>query len=111
LTDDQPGVVAVDIDIEVTARGQLVEMMASHVRMKGEVIGHLGGGHALAFSSEQVDLARVLSPNAEVIAATVAEKPSSVPAGACDWRMSSPTPLWYRGLLCCRARRRYRPRT
>jgi len=41
----------------------------------------------------------VLSPNAEVIAATVAEKPSSVLTGPCDWRVPSLTPLSYRWLL------------
>jgi ATP-binding protein involved in chromosome partitioning len=51
-----PGPSVIDVDVEVTAGSQFVEVMAGHVRVKCELFGHLGRCHALAFTCEEVDL-------------------------------------------------------
>ena len=38
---------ALDADLEVAAGGQLVEVVAGHVGVQVEALGHLGGGHAV----------------------------------------------------------------
>ena len=66
---------AATVDLDVATGHQLVEVVAGHVGVELEALGHGGGGDAVVvLVDEEVDLRRVGSPNAEVIAVTTEAK-------------------------------------
>src|SRR5437588_866290 len=49
---------SLDRDLQIPPGGQLVEVVASHVRVELEALGHFGGGHThVGLPREQIDLA------------------------------------------------------